>query len=109
MSRSLALTIALASAFILSSPSVAQNDPAAPDSIAGRQIQSLQRRMAADSDLMDTVSELQSDPEFQKMLDDPDIAAAVQSGNYDALLSNPKISGLASHPKVQELTRKLTQ
>ena len=98
------LAVALA---IVMLPAVvmAQLDPQA----SGVAVQALQERMTADPAIMDTISDLQSDPEFQSVLQDPDIAAALRSRDTATLLTNPKLGALLDHPTVQEITKKLTQ
>jgi len=107
--RGLGYVLALSVALVLSSRAGAQSAASGPADVAERQVQSLQQQMVGQPDLMEAVTELESDPDFQKVLDDPDIIDALQAGNYGALLTNPKVSGLTSNPKVQELTNKLSQ
>jgi hypothetical protein len=79
-------------------------DAAAPDP---GQMGAMQERMTSDPDTMNALTALKDDPELKAVLDDPEVLSALQSGNFDALLSNPKLAHLADDPKVQEITKKL--
>jgi hypothetical protein len=87
----------------------AQNDAAASTAPQADQVEALQDRIRAQPEMMDEVRALQSDAEFQDVLTDPEIAAALESGNFAALLANPKINNLMNHPTVQDITKNLDQ
>jgi hypothetical protein len=72
-------------------------------------VEALQERMEARPDVADEIRGLQSDPQFQDVLSDPDIRKALESGDTAALLANPKINNLTNHPAVQDITKKLSE
>ena len=85
-------------------------------SLSGRDVQksgaqseldALIKIMLNDKAVMDLIHSLQNDPEFQKILNDPDIMAAVSRGDLADLMKNPKFIQLLNHPKVLEIKEKL--
>lgn len=56
--------------------------------------------------LLKKVIDLQKDPSFQAILNDPKLLEAVQSGNLGVLATHPAIQRLTSHPIVQEIKNK---
>jgi hypothetical protein len=68
---------------------------------------SLSASMAANPDIMATVSSLANDPEFQEIAKDPEVVNEVQAGNIQALMSNKKFMSVINHPKIQEINDKL--
>ena len=89
--------------------SVAQEvtGPSAPQQL--QQLESLQQRIEAQPEMMEAVRGLLDDPAFQEVLNDPEITAAVESGNLAVLLTNPKIAALVNHPTVQDMSKKIGQ
>jgi hypothetical protein len=82
--------------------SAAQND-------AGSQAKSIQDKMLGDIEIMDTIRALQNDPDLQKILQDPEIMEAVQTGDIDALMRNPAFMKLLNKQAVQDINKKLSQ
>lgn len=78
-------------------------------SAAAAELQGLQQSIASNPAIMQTIQSLQSDPQFQAILQDPEIMQAVQSGNFGALSQNPKIQQLMNHSAVQGIARQLGQ
>ena len=70
-------------------------------------IQALQRRMMSDQDIMTVLLSLQNDPDFQAILQDPEIIHAVTFGDINALISNPKFMKLLKDPRVQAIKREI--
>jgi hypothetical protein len=103
-------SIVLGFALLLLGAVVASAQSETSESAAAQNMtDALQAQMAADPAIMDTISGLQSDPEFETVLDDPEILHALESGDTAALLNNPKLTTLLSNPKVQEITKQLTK
>jgi hypothetical protein len=73
------------------------------------QIKAMQELMLSDQSLVDMISSLGRDPEFQDVLKDPDVMNAIGSGNLPALIANPKFMQLINKPAVQEIIRKSTR
>jgi hypothetical protein len=70
------------------------------------QVVGLEQRMASDPDTMSAISALQDTPEMKAVLADEELIEALQRGDIDKVLANPKVARLAADPRVQELTKK---
>lgn len=55
--------------------------------------------------IMNMVLSLQNDPDFQEILKDPAIINAVNSGDTNTLISNPKFMKLLTNPKFQKIKK----
>jgi hypothetical protein len=71
-----------------------------------RQVEEVQRSLAADDSTMQIITSLQNDPEVQAVLSDPQIMQAVEAGDVATLMANPKFLELLRNPKVQEIERR---
>ncbi len=71
------------------------------------QVKSLEQKMMSDQEVMNRIQSLQNDPEFQKILQDPEIMKAVNSNDVAALMANPQFMKLLQHPTVQEIEKKV--
>lgn len=80
--------------------------PSMSDS-AGSNIESLQSRLAGDQGVMSMILQLQSDPDMQAVLSDPELMRAVQSFDLQTLQSHPKILKLMQNDKVQSIHNKV--
>jgi hypothetical protein len=76
---------------------------------AGGQVKSLEDKMLGDSEIMDTIRALKNDPDLQKILQDPEIMKAVQTGDIAALMRNPEFMKLLNKQAVQDISKKLTR
>ena len=79
---------------------------AAPRTTGGA-VQGLQEKMLGNKEVMGLIESLKNDPEFKKILEDPEMVKAVQSGDVAALLTNPQFLKLLSNPKVKEIEKKI--
>jgi len=82
--------------------------PARNDALA-RQALQLQSSMAQDPEVMKSIMSLQSDPQIQALLSDPDIVQAIQQGDYTSLLGNAKIQALENDEQLKKLLQQLQQ
>ena len=73
------------------------------------QIKSTQQMMMGDADIMSMVRSLENDPDFQEILQDPEVIKAVQAGDIAALMVNPKFMKLLNKQPVQQIKNKLAQ
>jgi hypothetical protein len=80
-----------------------------PSAASNAQVDALQHRIASDDALMNSVTALLDDPQFQAVLKDPEILDAVRGGDIDALEGNPKFQSLIDDPKVKEITKRLAK
>ncbi|WP_052566994.1 leucyl aminopeptidase [Candidatus Magnetobacterium casense] len=67
----------------------------------------LQQEMLQNPDILNIVMSLKNDPDFQQVLNDPEIIRAINANDVAALSANPKFTRLMEHPKVREIERKL--
>lgn len=76
--------------------------------VSGQQeITNITQRMLSDGSVMQQIQALQNDPEFQDILKDESIMRAIHSGDFNALLSNPKIIQLMENATVQQINKKM--
>jgi hypothetical protein len=73
------------------------------------QVKSTQQMMMGDADIISMVKSLQSDPDFQAILQDPEVIGAVEAGDIAALMANPKFMNLLNKQTVQQIKNKLAQ
>jgi hypothetical protein len=88
-----------------SKASASSNKATAHDDALTRQVQQLQTTLAKDPTAMQQIMNLQSDPQIQAVLNDPAIAKAIQEGDYDSLLANPKIQALENNEHVKQVVQ----
>ncbi len=77
--------------------------------LAGTDLQGLLGLMMGDPEVMNKILLLQNDPDFQAVLQDPEVMSAVMSGDINALLTNPTFMKLLEHQQVQEITKELDE
>jgi len=70
---------------------------------------SLQDKMMSDQEVMSMIQSLKDDPQFMKILEDPEIMNAVSSGDTAALMANPKFLQLLHNPTVRDIQQKVTK
>ena len=74
---------------------------------SGSEVRSLQNKMMNDQEIMGMIQSLQNDPEFKKLLEDPDVMKAVNAGDIAALMANPKFTKLLNNSTVQDIQKKV--
>ncbi len=74
---------------------------------SGGDSRALQEKMMSDSEVMALIESLKDDQEFKKLLQDPAIMKAVQSGDVSSLMSNPQFLKLLDNPTVKEIEKKV--
>jgi len=67
----------------------------------------LQEKMMSDKEIMSMIQSLQNDPDFQKILEDPETMKAVQAGDVAALMANPQFMKLLNNSTVKEIEKKV--
>jgi len=72
-----------------------------------QKIMAIQQEMIADGSILQLILALQNDPDFQAILEDESIMQAINNGDFNALMTNPKIVKLMEKPSVQAIGRKL--
>ncbi len=69
----------------------------------------LQRQMMGNEDIMKMIMSLQSDPEVQKLMSDPDFINSVNSGDINAIMNDPRLQNLLKNPTVKEIHKKVVK
>ncbi len=82
-----------------SAPPPAQSSP--------DEIQDLQKSIMGNEAIMQKVLSLQNDPRMQEILQDPEILKAINSGNFTALLSNPKFLELLDSTEIKDIEKEI--
>jgi len=72
-------------------------------------VKSLQDKMMSDQEVMSMIQSLKDDPQFLKILEDPEIMNAVSSGDTAALMANPKFLQLLHNPTVRDIQQKVAK
>lgn len=83
----------------------AQRQPraATPASSTSDAVQRIESTLATNPTLLGRILSLESDPDMQAALHDPEVMRAVQSFDLDALMKNPKFQALLSNPRIREI------
>lgn len=76
----------------------------AKQSMASGQMQSIQQSLMNNSDMMQSIMILQSNPDMQAVLADPEVMAAIQSLDFETLMTHPKIVKLLQNSEVKSIT-----
>jgi hypothetical protein len=79
---------------------------ATPDNRAG-DVKTLTDKMLNDNDVMSKIQALQNDPEFMKILEDPEVMKAVNAGDISTLMANPEFLKLMNNSTVRDIEQKV--
>ena len=100
--------------FILSIICALWTGPASADQLDGIDNQSItkgaqimQKSMMNNEAIMQLILSLQTNPDFQKALQNPEVMEAVNSGDISALLSNPTFQKLLNNPAISQIKNEL--
>ena len=85
----------------------AQSGPTGSPASSNVPVKSLQDKMMNDGEIMDMIKSLQNDRDFQKILEDPEVMKAVNSGDIAALMANPGFMKLLDSKAVQDIQNKV--
>lgn len=77
--------------------------------ISSNEVLSLQEKMMGNEEIFAMILSLQNDPEFQAILQDPEIMDAVSSGNISVLLSNQKFLKLLENSTIQNIGKMIEE
>ena len=77
--------------------------------ISGDEVVALQEKMMGHEEIFTMILSLQNDPEFQAILQDPEIMAAITSGDINTLLSNQKFLKLLDNSAVQGISKMIEE
>ncbi len=84
----------------------AANSAAISDNTTG-DVSALQNKMMNDKEIMSKIESLRNDPEFMKVLEDPEVMKAVNAGDLSALMANPRFLKLMNNSTVRDIGQKV--
>lgn len=73
----------------------------------GAEVDSLQRQMVGNADMMQMIVGLQNDPALQRAMADPELMGLISSGNIDALREHPSFIELMNHPGIRAIVEQM--
>ena len=97
------LTIICACVLLVSSGTVTIGQAQQTEVGTKGEAQALQQRMISDPEIMNMIQSLQNDPDFQQILQDPEIMKAVSSGDIATLMANPKFTRILDNKTVHDI------
>ncbi len=107
--RNIGISYGSASLLNTQGPAAIGSPQEVPEDAFKSQVSRIQNTMASDPAIMQKVSGLAADPQFQELLKDPDILNAAKSGDIKSLMNNQKLLGIANNPKIQEIKGDIEQ
>jgi hypothetical protein len=93
--------------FSISAGMVTAGEAQQTDLHINRETQALQQQMMNDEEILNMIQSLQNDPDFQQVLQDPEIMKAVSSGDIATLMANPKFMRILDNKTVRDIGTKL--
>ncbi|WP_455212566.1 hypothetical protein [Kaarinaea lacus] len=79
----------------------------AGQSMSPSELMGIQQQLMNDAEIMDLIKALQTDPQIQAILNDPQLLQSITEGDVQALMNNAKFKTLIDHPKIQEISNKV--
>lgn len=70
-------------------------------------IQSLQKTMLDDQEIMSMITSLKNNPDFMKALDNPELMRQINDNDIEALKNNPDFLKLMDNQTVQQIEKKV--
>jgi hypothetical protein len=81
------------------------NTAAAPDLSTQAQVNSIREALIQDPNAMANIQSLQNDPLVTDILNDEAVMRAINSGDLETLINDPKFKALMEHSTVREITQ----
>jgi hypothetical protein len=72
-------------------------------------LQGIQKSLLGDKEIIGIIQALQGDPQFQKILNDPNVMNSVMAGDVQSLMANPEFLKILDHPKMKEIQSKMAK
>ena len=72
-------------------------------------IQSLQKTMSQNPQIMEMIQALQNDPEIKSLIQDEGIMGAVSAGDINSLMANPEFLKLLENSSIKQIQKEITK
>jgi len=89
------------------SPSDSEKTGVTGNSAIIEQTADLSKTLMADEKIMEMIMGLQNNPDFKAVLNDPEMMNAINTGNIEVILSNPKFQKLMNNSEVKSISHQL--
>ncbi|MCD6586864.1 MAG: hypothetical protein J7K96_14005 [Desulfobacteraceae bacterium] len=89
-------------------PSDSERTSGNANSVIIEKASDLSKTIMDDEEIMKIIMGLQNNSDFKAVLNDPDIMNSINTGNIEALLSNPKFLKIMNNSDVKIINRKLS-
>jgi|GEM_PF-774630 len=73
----------------------------------GAQVESMQRQLVGNADVMQMIVGLQDDPVLKRAMADPDLMGLISSGDLDAIREHPSFRELMNHPGIRAIVERV--
>jgi hypothetical protein len=84
-------------------PATAAPSPGAGTSPQAADLAAIQQQLLSNPQTMEAITRLQSDPDVQAALADPEFTRLIMSGNVEALRTNPRTQRLMENPAIKAI------
>ena len=75
----------------------------AAEAPAGFDLGSIRQQLVAQPQIMEAINRLQSDPEVQSVLSDPELVRRIMAGDLEAVRADPRFQKLLENPAIQAI------
>jgi hypothetical protein len=89
-------------------PGAGDKLPDTAESALGAEMQGVWNSLLGDEEIMEMILSLEEDPDMQEVLNDPAIMRAVQAGDTEALISNPKFMKLLENSTIKKIHTRIS-
>lgn len=74
-----------------------------------KDVNTMVQSMMMDENYMNKIMQLSTSDEMQSILNDPEVMEAIQSGDYEFLMNNPKMNSLMNSTGIQDILGDMNQ
>ena len=73
------------------------------------EVQNLKNSMMSNDKIMEQIISLKNDPDFQELLQDPNIMNAINSGDIGTLMFSPKFMKILENPAIKRIQKEVNK
>lgn len=84
-------------------PATAPSGTGAAEAPPGLDLGSVRQQLMAQPQIMEAINRLQSDPEIQSILSDPELVRRIMAGDLEGVRSDPRFQKLLENPAIQAI------